>query len=70
MTATGLYRIAAVLFVLFAVGHTYGFLSLRAPSAEGRAVFDAMNMVHFQVRGASYSYGAFYRGLDCLAACR
>jgi hypothetical protein len=45
-------------------------LSLRAPSAEGRAVFDAMNMVHFQVRGASYSYGAFYRGLDCLAACR
>jgi len=34
MSATLLYRMAAVLFVLFAVGHTYGFLTLRPPSAE------------------------------------
>ncbi|MGB8472737.1 MAG: hypothetical protein WCE61_01480 [Candidatus Acidiferrum sp.] len=70
MKATVLYRIAAVVFVLFAVGHTYGFLSLRAPSAEGRAVFDAMNTVQFVVHGRAYTYGAFYRGfgLSCTVA--
>ena len=70
MSATLLYRMAAVLFVLFAVGHTYGFLTLRPPSAEGRAVYDAMNTVHFEVGGRSYTYGAFYRGfgLSCTAS--
>ncbi|MGC2529313.1 MAG: hypothetical protein WA639_16305 [Candidatus Acidiferrum sp.] len=70
MTATGLYRIAAIVFVLFALGHTYGFLTLRAPSAEGRAVYDAMNSVHFTVHGRSYTYGNFYRGfgLSCTVA--
>jgi len=67
MTATRLYRVAATVFVLFAVGHTYGFLSLRAPSAEGRAVYDSMNAVRFELHGRSYSYGDFYRGfgLSC-----
>jgi hypothetical protein len=67
MNSTRLFRMAAVLFVFFALGHTYGFLNLRAPSAEGRAVFDAMNDVHFTIRGTSYSYGNFYRGfgLSC-----
>jgi len=61
VTATVLYRIAAIIFVLFGVGHTYGFLSLRAPSAGGRAVYG------FELRGRSYSYGNFYRGfgLSC-----
>jgi hypothetical protein len=70
MGATLLYRIAAVVFVLFAVGHTYGFLSLRPPSAEGRAVHDAMNTVRFEVGGRSFTYGAFYRGfgLSCTAS--
>jgi hypothetical protein len=62
MRATLLYRIAAIVFVLFAIGHTYGFLSLRAPSAEGRAVYDSMNTVRFELGGRSYSYGDFYRG--------
>jgi len=67
MKARLLYRIAAVIFVLFAAGHTFGFLSFLPHSAEGRAVFDAMNNVHFQERGATFSYGAFYRGfgLSC-----
>ncbi len=67
MAATWLYRIAAIVFVLFALGHTYGFLSLRAPSDEGRAVYDAMNTVHIVVKGRSYTYGGFYRGfgLSC-----
>jgi hypothetical protein len=70
VTATLLYRIAAVIFVLFAVGHTYGFLSLRPPSAEGQSVYNSMNSVHFEVRGRSYSYGNFYRGfgLSCTVA--
>jgi len=70
MSATLLYRIAAFIFVLFAAGHTYGFLSLRPPSPEGRAVYDSMNNVHFEVNGGSYSYGAFYRGfgLSCTAS--
>jgi len=70
MSPTILYRIAAVLFVLFAAGHTYGFLSLRPPSAEGRAVYDSMNTVRFEVGGRSFTYGAFYRGfgLSCTAS--
>ena len=62
MKATSLYRIASVFFILFAAGHTFGFLSLKPPSEEARAVFDGMNNVHFQVRGTSFSYGGFYRG--------
>ncbi len=62
MKATWLYRIAAVLFILFAAGHTFGFLSFRPHSREGVAVFDAMNKVSFQEKGATHSYGRFYRG--------
>lgn len=67
MSATLLYRIAAVLFIIFAAGHTVGFLTFRAPSAEGRAILDSMNSVRFDVKGHSYSYGNFYRGfgLSC-----
>ena len=67
MKATWLYRTAAVVFALFALGHTFGFLSFRPSSNEGRAVFDAMNTVHFAEGGRTYSYGAFYRGfgLSC-----
>jgi hypothetical protein len=62
MKATLLYRIASVLLILFAVGHTIGFLKFKPPTAEGLAVHDAMNKVHFQVRGKNYSYGGFYVG--------
>jgi hypothetical protein len=65
--ATVLYRIAAVVFVLFAVGHTFGFLSFRPPTPEGLAVLDAMNNVHFKVGNASYTYGHFYLGLGLSA---
>jgi hypothetical protein len=62
MKAAWLYRIASALFVLFALGHTFGFLSFKPPTAEGLAVRDAMNDVHFQIGGASLSYGNFYVG--------
>jgi hypothetical protein len=62
MNATLLYRIAAVLFFLFGVGHLYGSLTFLPSSAEGRAVFQAMQDVHFTEKGASLSYGGFLRG--------
>ena len=62
MKATTWFRITAVLMLLFAAGHTFGFLSFRATTDEGRAVFDAMNRVHFSEGHSTFSYGEFYRG--------
>ncbi len=62
MRAAVLYKIASVMLLLFAAGHTFGFLRFTPPSAEGRAVYESMNSVHFQVKGSSFSYGGFYRG--------
>src|SRR5437867_4443896 len=56
MTATRLFRIAAVLLVIFALGHTAGFLNFKPPTKEGFAVLNAMNSVRFQVGGTSFSY--------------
>jgi hypothetical protein len=67
MNATLLYRIAAVLLILFAAAHTFGFLSFTPPTPEGVAVRDAMNHVHFQVKNHTYSYGNFYRGFGLFA---
>lgn len=62
MSPTLLYRIVAVLLVLFAAGHTLGFLGFKPPSPEAAAVRDAMNAVQFDFKGANYSYGNFYTG--------
>ena len=62
MNAKTLYRIAAVLFFLFGLGHTFGFLAFKPPTPEALAVRDAMMNVHFQVGHASFSYGGFYVG--------
>ena len=62
MTATLLYRIAAGLFVLFAAGHTVGFLRFRPASPEGRAVWDSMHTVRVQLGRGSFTYGGFYVG--------
>src|SRR5262249_49217079 len=66
LTATLLYRIAAVVLVLFAAGHTFGFLSFRPASAEGLAVYNAMNSVHFDFDGAARSYADFYTGFGLM----
>ncbi len=66
-TATLLYRIAGVIFIFFALGHTFGFLSFRAPSAEARNVYDAMNQVRFQVGSQTFTYGGWYRGFGLSA---
>ena len=62
MTATLLYRIAAGLLLLFAIGHTVGFLTFKPPTVEGLAVRDSMDKVQFQAPGGKRTYGDFYRG--------
>jgi len=62
MTATPLYRTAAVVLVLFAAGHTAGFLTFRPSSPQGLAVWESMNSVHFEFAGSTYSYAGFYTG--------
>jgi hypothetical protein len=67
VSATILFRIASVVFLLFALGHTFGFLSFKPPTVEGLAVQKAMSDVVFRVGGSDFSYGGFYRGfgLSC-----
>jgi hypothetical protein len=67
MSATILFRTASVVFLLFAVGHTFGFLSFKPPTAEALTVQEAMSNVVFKVGGSALSFGGFYRGfgLSC-----
>ncbi|HEX4064550.1 MAG TPA: hypothetical protein VHZ09_00895 [Acidobacteriaceae bacterium] len=64
------FRISAVVLVLFAAGHTVGFLTFRPPTAEGLAVWNAMNNVRFTVNGSTFTYGHFYKafGLSITAS--
>jgi hypothetical protein len=62
MKAATWFRITAVVMLLFAAGHTFGFLTFRAETPEGQAVFTAMNDVHFTAKHGTYSYGEFYMG--------
>jgi hypothetical protein len=63
------YRIAAAVSLLFAIGHTAGFLSFSPKSAEGRAAIKAMGVV-FSEDGTRFSYEGFYKGfgLSCTLA--
>ncbi len=62
MRAAVWFRVTAGLMVLFAAGHTFGFLTFDPGTAEGRAVLAAMNGTHFSVGGSTFSYGEFYLG--------
>jgi len=63
MKPTVLYRIASVLLIFLAAGHTIAILKFKPPSSESETVWNTMNSVHFQVGGGKYSYGGLYRGL-------
>jgi hypothetical protein len=67
VSTKSLYRASAVLFVVFAVAHTVGFLTFTPPSQDGVSVRDAMERVQFTVAGSTFSYGAFYRGFGLSA---
>jgi hypothetical protein len=54
-----LFRIAAVLFALFALAHTAGFLGFRPRTPEGLAVWHAMETVPI---AGTRTYRSFYVG--------
>jgi hypothetical protein len=68
MSATLLYRIAAVVLLVFGVGHTMGFMTFRPSSPEGLAVYGAMNSVHFDLNGSTRTYAEIYTGFGLTAA--
>ena len=55
MKASVFYRIASVLLVLFAVGHTLGFRQ-SDPSWGVDALLGSMRSIHFQVQGFNRTY--------------
>jgi hypothetical protein len=61
MKAAALCRIASVLMVLWAAGHTFGF---RKPDPEWKAdsVIAAMQSLHFNAQGFSRTYWDFFVG--------
>jgi hypothetical protein len=70
MKASVFYRIAAVLLLLFAVGHTVGFRQ-SDPQWGVEALLGSMQSIHFEVQGfnrtywdlfvaAGFSVGVFY----------
>jgi len=54
-----LYRIAAVLLVLFAIGHTLGFRQ-NNPEWEASSVIRAMQATHFDAQGFNRTYWDFF----------
>ncbi len=61
MSPALLYRIASVLLVLFAAGHTLGFRRVD-PRWGLDATIGALKGTQFQVQGFTRSYWAFYTG--------
>ncbi|MGE5736644.1 MAG: LIC_13387 family protein [Acidobacteriota bacterium] len=55
MSASMFYRIAAVLLLLFAVGHTLGFRQ-SDPQWGVDALLASMRSVHFEVQGSNRTY--------------
>ena len=61
MKASIFYRIAAVLLLLFAVGHTLGFRQTD-PSWGVDALVSSMRSIHFDVTGFNRTYWDFFVG--------
>src|ERR1700689_2775586 len=59
MKASLFYRIAAVLLLFFAVGHTLGFRQ-SDPSWGVDALLGSMRSIHFDVQGFSRTYWDFF----------
>ena len=59
MKASVFYRIAAVLLLLFAIGHTVGFRQ-SDPQWGVDALLGSMRSIHFDVQGFSRTYWDFF----------
>jgi hypothetical protein len=61
MSASRLYKVSAILLVLFALGHTLGFRRVD-PGWNADGVVSAMRGVSFEVQGFRRSYWDFFAG--------
>jgi hypothetical protein len=61
MKASLLYRIASILLILFALGHTLGFRRLD-PRWKVDSIIAALRSTHFEVQGLNRTYWDFYVG--------
>ena len=68
MKASMFYRIAAVLLLLFAVGHTLGFRQ-SDPKWGVDILLGSMRSIHFDVQGFNRTYGTSLWRPDSLSAC-
>ena len=68
MRASIFYRIAAVLLLLFAAGHTLGFRQ-SDPAWGVDALLASMRSIHFDVQGFNRSYWDPSRRQDSPSAC-
>ena len=55
-------RLASIVLLLFALGHTVGFLSFRPQSPEALEVLDTMRRVPFDFGGATVHWIDLYTG--------
>ena len=68
MKASVFYRIAAVLLLLFALGHTLGFRQ-SDPSWGVDALVGSMRSIHFEIQGSAAAIGTFLWRPDFLSEC-
>ena len=61
MSASLLYKVSAVLLILFALGHTIGFRQVD-PRWNADSVVSGMRSVNFDVQGFRRSYWDFFSG--------
>jgi hypothetical protein len=61
MKASLLYRIASILLILFALGHTLGFRRVD-PRWKLDSIIAALQSTHFEVQGLNRTYWDFYVG--------
>ena len=59
MKASVWYRIASVLLLLFAIGHTLGFRQID-PEWGVASLIDSMRSIHFNAQGFSRTYWDFF----------
>jgi hypothetical protein len=59
MKASWLYRIASVLLLLFAIGHTLGFRQTFPEWGVG-SLIDSMRSIHFDAQGFTRTYWDFF----------
>ncbi len=65
MKASILYRIASVLLLLFAAGHTFGFRQVD-PKWGVDSLISSMRSIHFDITGSSRTYWDFFVGFGLL----